>query len=83
MSKKSYKKRGNYIVIVLNDNVNTFHHVCKSLQEICGHNYLQAVQCTNIIHHSGKCDVYTDRHDRCIEVFNELAEKGIRTSIVK
>ena len=83
MPKKSYKKRGNYKVIVFDDNLNTFHHVRKSLQEICGHNYLQAIQCTSIIHNSGRCSVYTDGHDQCIEVFNELAERGLRASIVK
>ena len=48
MSKNSYNKkpkRGKYTVIVLNDEHNTFEHVTKCLQEVCGHNKLQA---TNI-----------------------------------
>ena len=86
MSKNSYKKptkRGTHIVLVLNDNVNTFQHVRKCLQEVCGHNYLQSIQCTNIIHRSGRCDVYTDVYDQCIEVYKELSEKGLSVSIVK
>tara|TARA_R110002051_G_scaffold295727_1_gene361599 strand:+ start:1280 stop:1540 length:261 start_codon:yes stop_codon:yes gene_type:complete len=86
MSKKSYKKptkRGLHIVIVLNDNVNTFQHVRKCLQEICGHNYIQAIQCTNIIHGAGRCEVYTDSYDQCVEVYKELTDKGLAVSIVK
>ena len=40
--------------MVMNDSVNSFQHVQVCLQEICGHNQYQAIQCTNIIHNNGK-----------------------------
>jgi len=86
MSKSSYNKkpkRGKYTVIVLNDEHNTFEHVTKCLQEVCGHNKLQAIQCTNIIHNTGKCSVYTDRFDVCCEVYDELLNEGLTVTVVK
>ena len=86
MYKKSYKKptgKGKHTVLVLNDAVNTFQHVRKSLQESCGHNYYQSIQCTNIIHNVGKCEVYTDIYKQCLEVYIELQEKGLTVTLVK
>ena len=86
MSKNSYNKkskRGKYTVIVLNDKRNTFNHVTRCLQEVCGHNYLQAIQCTNIIHNSGQCDVYTDKYEICIEVYDDLLVQGLTATIIK
>jgi len=86
MSKKSYNKKrrpGKHTVIVLNDNRNTFNHVTRCLQEVCGHNYLQAIQCTNIIHNSGQCEVYTDKYEICIEVYDDLQVHGLTATIVK
>ena len=48
--------------MVMNDSVNSFQHVQTCLQEICGHNQYQAIQCTNIIHNNGKCQVYINTH---------------------
>ena len=86
MSKSSYNKkpkRGKYTVIIINDERNTFEHVTKCLREICGHNKLQAIQCTSIIHHTGKCNVYTDRYDVCTEVYSELLNEGLKVTIIK
>ena len=86
MFKNSYNKkskRGKYTVIVLNDKRNTFNHVTRCLQEVCGHNYLQAIQCTNIIHNSGQCEVYTDKYEICIEVYDDLLYEGLTATIVK
>ena len=85
MSKNSYNKnkRGKHTVIVLNDNRNTFNHVTRCLQEVCGHNYLQAIQCTNIIHNSGQCEVYTDKYELCTEVYDDLLNHGLTVTLVK
>ena len=79
MYKKKSNKKGKYTVIVLNDNHNTFEHVTNCLREVCGHNKIQAMQCTNIIHNTGKCSVYTDKYDDCNDVLDELTNKGIVT----
>jgi len=83
MSKKKYKKRGKYTLFVLNDDINTFEHVTKQLRDICGHNHYQSIQCTNIIHGNGKCDVYTGPYDICCEIYDELIESGLTATILK
>jgi len=83
MSKPNYKKRGKYIIHVLNDDVNTYEYVTTQLREVCGHNYFQSIQCTNIIHSVGKCDVFTGPYNMCSEVYTELLESGLNVTISK
>jgi ATP-dependent Clp protease adaptor protein ClpS len=45
------------ILVLYNDDVNTFEHVIKSLVEVCGHDAVQAEQCAMIVHFKGSCDV--------------------------
>ena len=81
--KKSTNKRGQHRVIVHDDNHNTFDHVVDCLMNVCGHGYLQSVQCATITHMSSKCAVYTDSYDECILVQRELQSLGITVSIEK
>ena len=84
MSKKKLtNRRGQHKVIVHNDNHNTFEHVVNSLMDVCGHGYLQSVQCATITHTNSKCAVYTDSYDECIQVQRELQSLGITVSIEK
>ena len=83
MFKKNYKKRGKYTLFVLNDDVNTFDHVTKQLRDICGHNQLQSIQCTSIIHSTGKCDVFTGPYAICYEIYDELINAGLTVTIMK
>ena len=84
MSKKKLtNKRGRHRVIVHDDNHNTFDHVINSLMDVCGHGYLQSVQCATITHTNSKCAVYIDSYDECIQVQRELQSLGITVSIEK
>jgi|688.fasta_scaffold646292_3 ATP-dependent Clp protease adaptor protein ClpS len=84
MSKKqSTSKRGQWQVILHNDNHNTFDHVVTSLMEICNHNYLQAVQCANIVHYSMQCSIFVDSYDQCDSVYHELRDLGLTTTLSK
>lgn len=83
MSKKNYKKRGKYILYVYDDDVNTFEYVTNQLRDLCGQNYFQAIQCTNIIHNVGKCDVFMGTYDTCSEIYNELIDSGLVAGIIK
>ncbi len=56
MKKRKYNKKCS--IILLNDDVNTFDHVVISLQEICGHNYFQAIQCAHLVNHNGYCELF-------------------------
>jgi ATP-dependent Clp protease adaptor protein ClpS len=80
---KQKTKRGLYEVIIHNDNINTFDHVIDCLMDICGHNNLQAQQCALITHTNGKCSVFVDNHDTCMEISKLLTDEDIKTSVNK
>ena len=44
-------------LIIYNDDFNTFDYVIDTLIRVCGHDPLQAEQCTLMIHYNGKCSV--------------------------
>jgi len=68
---------------MLNDNENTFDHVQRCLQEICGHNLYQSIQCSQIIHNKGECQVYSNKHDQCVYIFSELKNNGLKVKLVQ
>lgn len=81
--KQSKKKRGQYQVILNDDNHNTFDHVINCLIDVCGHNYYQAVQCATITHGSKRCSIYVDTYDSCEDVCEELTKEGLDVVIIK
>lgn len=68
-------------LIVYNDDFNTFDHVISSLISVCGHDALQAEQCTWIIHHNGKCQVKTGEYERLEPMCTGLLDRGITAEI--
>ena len=68
-------------IILFNDEVNTFDFVIESLIEICGHDPIQAEQCSIIVHYKGKCDVmkggYYDLKPPC----EQLLRRGLSAEI--
>lgn len=51
------KEGHSHILIVWNDDVNTFDWVIETLVEVCGHTAEQAEQCAMLIHTKGKYGV--------------------------
>ena len=45
------------VIILYNDDVNTFDHVIDCLVKYCNHTPEQAEQCSLIVHFKGKCAV--------------------------
>ncbi|MEZ4996518.1 MAG: ATP-dependent Clp protease adaptor ClpS [Bacteroidales bacterium] len=41
--------------MLINDDINSFDHVIKSLVEVCGHDKIQAEQCAVLTHIKGGC----------------------------
>ena len=85
MSQKKSKKihRGQYQVILHNDNHNTFDHVINCLIDICGHNYYQAVQCATLTHGAKQCSIYVDTFESCENVREELFKEGLTVTVTK
>ena len=68
-------------LIVFNDDVNTFDHVIETLVDICGHEYLQAVQCAHLIHNTGKCGVKRGSFVALKPKCEALLDKGLSAVI--
>jgi ATP-dependent Clp protease adaptor protein ClpS len=71
----------NKVLIVYNDDVNTFQHVVECFMKYCGHSEEQALQCAYIIHYKGRCDVKRGTHEKLKPVCEALLENGIRAKI--
>jgi ATP-dependent Clp protease adaptor protein ClpS len=69
------------ILIVWNDEVNTFDHVIDTLIDVCNHDSAQAEQCTWMIHTSGKCDVQRGSFDKLRPMAEAIIDRGIGATI--
>lgn len=69
------------LLILHNDEVNTFDFVIDSLIEVCDHGELQAEQCALITHHKGKCDVKKGGNFILEKMKDVLLEKGLSVTI--
>ena len=68
-------------LIVWNDEVNTFDWVIETLIEVCGHDEMQAEQCTLIIHYKGKCSVKSGSYDHLKPLCDGITDRGIGATI--
>jgi len=68
-------------LIVFNDDVNTFDYVIQLLIDVCGHDPLQAEQCTLLIHYKGKCTVKTGTYEELEPRCTTLLEAGLSAEI--
>lgn len=69
------------ILILYNDDVNSFEHVIIQLQEIVKHSEQQATQCTFLAHFKGTAIIEKGSHAQLKTFKDRLAEKGITTII--
>lgn len=70
-----------YILILHNDDVNTFDFVIDTLVEVCNHDPHQAEQCALITHFKGKCDIKHGEFEMLESMMNELNRRGLSASI--
>ncbi len=74
ISKSDEQKSKVRELVLFNDDFNTFDFVIDTLIDVCGHDPLQAEQCTLIVHYKGKCGVksgdYHDLKPLCEEMLN-------------
>jgi len=73
---------GNQNVIVLfNDDINTFDHVINTLVQVCKHDPLQAEQCAFIVHYKGKCEVKSGSMKELLPMCSALLDSGLNAEI--
>lgn len=70
-----------YILILHNDDVNTFDFVIDTLVEVCNHDPHQAEQCALITHFKGKCDIKHGEFEMLEGMMNELHRRGLSATI--
>ena len=70
-----------HILILHNDDYNSFEFVISSLMSICGHEYEQASQCAHIVHFRGKCDVKRGAFETISKMYNKLKSLGLSVTM--
>jgi len=68
-------------LVVYNDDFNTFDFVIESLMQVCNHEYIQATQCTYLIHFKGKCNVKHGEYSELEPMCTALLDRGIAAKI--
>ena len=69
------------MLVLHNDEINSFDHVMKSLQEICNHDEIQAEQCAVLTHLKGYCEIKVGNILLLENLRNQLMEKSLTVSI--
>lgn len=70
-----------YILILENDDYNTFDWVIECLMKICGHELEQASQCAHLVHFTGRCDVKRGDHEVITKLYNKLKSAGLSVTM--
>jgi len=76
------KEVNQHVIVLHNDEVNSFDFVIDSLIDVCEHTVEQAEQCTWLVHYKGKCTVKTgefkDLEPRC----SKLLSLGLSAELI-
>ena len=75
------KEEATKSLILYNDDVNTFAWVTECLIKVCGHDTLQAEQCTYLVHYVGKCVVKNGSYKKLRPLCEALLERGLSAKI--
>ncbi len=69
------------VMVLFNDEVNTFDYVIENLIEVCHHEPQQAEQCAFITHYKGKCDIKSGSLTTLKLMKDILIERGLSVNI--
>lgn len=70
-----------YVIILHNDDHNSFDGVITNLMKHCEHSQPQAEQVANIVHYTGKCDVKKGDKETITKIFNKLKGAGLTVTM--
>ncbi len=76
------KEKKKHVLVLHNDDVNTFDFVISSLMKVCKHTPEQAEQCTWLVHYKGKCDVKSGSYEFLEPMCTALLDRGLSAEIV-
>jgi ATP-dependent Clp protease adaptor protein ClpS len=72
---------GDHLLILHNDNFNTFDDVIDALITFCNHDDVQAEQCATLTHYKGHCEIKRGSYDELTDLQKALTEKSLNVSI--
>lgn len=65
------------VLVLHNDDYNTFDYIIETLMEVCGHELIQAEQIAMIAHYKGKCSAKKGDYDFLNPIKTEMIRRGI------
>lgn len=69
------------VIVLHNDDINTFNHVIDTLIAVCQHDACQAEQCAIITHFKGKCEVKHGEFQHLRPIKDMLLQSGLSATI--
>lgn len=75
------RNKEGYILILYNDEINTFDHVIKTLVEVCGHDVYQAEQCTLLAHYKGSCEIKRGSKGMLQSMCRSIKARGLKSKV--
>ncbi|WP_075589848.1 ATP-dependent Clp protease adaptor ClpS [Labilibacter marinus] len=81
-SEHLHKGNGNQKMLVLfNDDINSFDYVIDTLCSICEHDDIQAEQCAFLTHFRGQCQIKVGDLDELVSIRERLLNKNLTVSL--
>lgn len=81
LSSEGVSHQNQAVLVLHNDDVNSFDYVMEILVEICDHSMTQAEQCATITHFKGKCEVRSGSVTEMRELRYQLISRGLKASV--
>ncbi len=72
---------GDHLLILHNDDFNTFDDVIDALVDFCNHDIVQAEQCATITHYMGYCEIKRGSYNELTDLQKFMAEKLLNVTI--
>ena len=82
ITERKEKTVGTKVLVLYNDDFNTFDFVTEALIKVCGHDSIQAEQCTYLVHYTGKCVVKNGSLRALRPLREALLERGLTAKIL-
>lgn len=70
-----------YVLILENDDYNSFDWVITCLVKVCQHEHEQATQCAHIVHFKGRCDVKYGDYETISDMKDKLKNAGLSVTM--
>lgn len=82
-NKPDFKKYDDqpYVLLLLNDDYNTFVHVIETLMKVLSFSLEQSSNIASIVHNSGSCDIKYGEYNELKKVYDALSKEGLNCDI--